>query len=70
MTGLQFIKRVRKLARAKGLTFEVNRERGKGSHVTICYADRYTILRNPKDELKTGTYRAMLKQLDIDRSEI
>lgn len=70
MTGFEFIKKVRKLARAKNLSFEVNSERGKGSHVTIYYADRYTVLRNPRDDLKTGTYHAMLKQLDIDKSEI
>ena len=55
---------------ANDLLFEVRRERGKGSHITLYYADRHTILRNPKDELKTGTYHAMLKQLRIDKSEI
>jgi len=70
MKGGEFIKRVKKLAKAKGVPFEINRERGKGSHITLYYADRYTILRNRKDELKTGTYHAMLKQLGIDKSEI
>ena len=70
MKGSEFIKRIRKLAKANDLPFEVRRERGKGSHITLYYADRYTILRNPKDELKTGTYHAMLKQLRIDKSEI
>ena len=37
---------------ANDLLFEVRRERGKGSHITLYYADRHTILRNPKDELK------------------
>ena len=70
MKGSEFIKRVKKLAKAKGLPFEVSRERGKGSHMTLYYADQHTILRNRKDELKTGTYHAMLKQLGIDKSEI
>ena len=70
MKGSEFIKRVKKLAKAESLPFEVSRERGKGSHITLCYGNRYTILRNPKDELKTGTYHAMLKQLEIDKSEI
>ena len=68
--GSEFLKRVMKLAKTKGLPFGVKKERGKGSHLTVYYADRYTILRNPKDELKTGTYHAMLKQLGIDKSEI
>ena len=70
MKGSEFIKRVKKLAKAKDLPFEVSRERGKGSHITLYYGNRYTILRNPKDELKTGTYHAMLKQLEIDKSEM
>ena len=70
MKGSEFIKRIRKLAKANDLLFKVRRERGKGSHITLYYADRHTILRNPKDELKTGTYHAMLKQLRIDKSEI
>ncbi len=70
MNGNEFMKRVKKLAKAQGLLFDVNKERGKGSHITLYYGDRYTILRNPKDELKTGTCHAMLKQLGIDKSEI
>ena len=69
MKGSEFIKRIRKRAKANGLPFQVRRERGKGSHITLYYADRHTILRNPKDELKTGTYHAMLRQLGIDKSE-
>jgi len=32
--------------------------------------ERKTIIRNPKDELKTGTYHAMLKQLGISEKEL
>ncbi len=39
--------------------------RGKGSHGTLCYGPRFTIVRNPKDELKTGTLHAMLDQLGL-----
>lgn len=45
-------------------------ERGKGSHCTIEYGDRFTIIRNLKDELKTGTYNAILKQLGIRKNEL
>lgn len=44
-------------------------ERGKGSHSTIEHGDRFTIIRNLKDELKTGTLNAMLKQLGISKKE-
>lgn len=29
-----------------------------------------TVVRNPKDELKTGTYHAMLKQLGITEHDL
>ncbi|HLB57584.1 MAG TPA: type II toxin-antitoxin system HicA family toxin [Gammaproteobacteria bacterium] len=44
--------------------------RGKGSHSTLVYGQRFTIIRNLKDELKTGTYNAMLKQLGINENEL
>jgi mRNA interferase HicA len=40
------------------------------AHQTLYYGDRFTVIRNPKDELKTGTYYAMLKQLDVNDSDL
>jgi mRNA interferase HicA len=48
----------------------VDEKRGKGSHVTLYFGDRLIVVRNPKDELKTGTLHAMCKQLDIRRDEL
>lgn len=67
MTGKDFINRVRTLAKEKGEYFSVEKKRGKGSHQTIYYGNRKTIIRNPKDELKTGTLEAMKKQLGIKK---
>jgi mRNA interferase HicA len=58
------------LAKARSLVFRVDEKRGKGSHVTLYFGDRLTILRNPKDELKTGTLHAMCKQLGIRRDDL
>ena len=66
MKGNEFIKRLRKLAKERGLFFQLDAARGKGSHVTLYLGDKLTIVRNPKDELKTGTLHGMLKQLGID----
>ncbi len=70
MKGNEFIKRVHKLAKAKGLECSRDEARGKGSHITLYLGDSLTIVRNPKDELKTGTFHAMLKQLGISLDEI
>lgn len=70
MKGSEFIRKVQGLAKARGLGCRVDEKRGKGSHVTLYFGDRMTIVRNPKDELKTGTLHAMCKQLGITRAEL
>ena len=34
------------------------------------FGDRRTVLRNPRDELKTGTLNAMLKQLGLKEEDL
>ncbi len=62
MKGSEFIDRVLKLAKKRGVPARVDKKRGKGSHVLLYYDTRRTTVRNPKDELKSGTLHAMLKQ--------
>ena len=70
MKGREFIKRVRKYGKQNGIKVEWMAERGKGSHGTLALGNHYTIVRNPKDELKTGTFNAMLKQLGLKKEDI
>jgi mRNA interferase HicA len=55
MTGNEFIRKIRSLGRKRGVKVAFVPERGKGSHGTLYYGEKLTIVRNPKDELKTGT---------------
>jgi mRNA interferase HicA len=68
--GNEFIRLIHKLAKARGLAFEWRPDRGKGSHGVLILGDRRTVVRNPKDELKTGTYHAMLRQLGLTDKEV
>ena len=70
MRGNEFIRRIAKLAKTSGLTCEWRPDRGKGSHGVLILGDRRTVVRNPKDELRTGTYHAMLKQLGLSERDI
>ncbi len=70
MKGSEFIRKVKKLAKERGIESRVDQKRGKGSHVTLYFGNRFTIVRNPKDELKTGTFKAMLTQLGIKENEL
>ena len=37
---------------------------------TLYFGSAFTIIRNPKDELKTGTFHAMCSQLGIKSSDL
>jgi len=70
MTGNEFIRKVKKLGRERGMTVQFVARRGKGSHGTLFYGSRFTIVRTLKDELKTGTFHAMLAQLGLSREDL
>lgn len=70
MKGTELIQRVQRYAKVHGLACHVDQKRGKGSHVTLYLGERLTIVRNPKDELKTGTLHAMLRQLGLSLSDL
>lgn len=70
MKGSEFLKKLKKLAQQRKIKLELIQQRGKGSHATLFYGERFTIIRNLKDELKRGTYNAMLKQLGINKEEL
>ena len=70
MKGNDFIRKIKKLAKQRELLCQIDKKRGKGSHVTLYFGDKRTIVRNPRDELKTGTLNAMLKQLALSLNDI
>lgn len=70
MRGKEFIRRVQRHGKGIGLAFEWRPDRGKGSHGVLILGDRRAVVRNPKDELKTGTYHAMLKQLGLTDKDL
>ena len=70
MKGSEFVKKLKNLGKQQSVSVKIEQRRGKGSHSTLFYGDRFTIIRNLKDELKTGTFQAMLKQLDIKEKDL
>ncbi len=70
MKGTEFLKKLKALAKKKGWAFEWRPDRGKGSHGTAYLNGQKTVVRNLKDELKTGTFHGMLKQLRIDENDL
>ena len=67
VNGAEFIERARRYAKKTGQDFRVNVKRGKGSHGILYIGNRLTTVQ--KGELKPGTFRSMLKQLDIQKED-
>ncbi len=70
MKGSELLKKIKALGRKNNISVKLIQRRGKGSHSTLFYGDHFTIIRNLKDELKTGTFHAMLKQLNINENDL
>lgn len=70
MKGTEFIRKIKRLGRRNEISVKFVTRRGKGSHGTLFYGGDFTIVRNPKDELKTGTLHAMLNQLGLAIDDI
>jgi mRNA interferase HicA len=70
MKGSEFIRKLRALAKSKGLYFEIVSHRGKGSHQTIFLGEAFTIIPNLKKELSTGTLHAICSQLKIKPNDL
>ena len=70
MRGSEFIRLVERTGKQRNLAVRYVPRRGKGSHGTLFFGQQFTIVRNPKDELKTGTLHGMLRQLGLKLSDI
>jgi len=70
MKGNEFLKKVKALAKRRGWRCEWHADEGKGSHGTLYVNGKLTVVRNLKDELKTGTFHGMLKQLGIEENDL
>ena len=70
MKGAEFIRKVKILGNKNGIPVQFIARRGKGSHGTLFYGSRFTIVRNPKDELKKGTLHGMLDQIGLSLTDL
>ena len=70
MTAQEFLRRLRKLARKRGLPLVVNASRGKGDHSRLKLGDKVSYLPGMKGEIRTGTLRAICHQLGIEEKDL
>ncbi len=69
MNGRQFIARVRKWARARGLDVRFVASEGPGSHGTLYAGNRRTTVKDRKKEIGKGLLAKMLADLGIGNDD-
>ena len=65
MKGKEFIDKVRKIGRERSVPVRIDTKRGKGSHITIYYGARKTVVKDRRKELPSGLLSAMARQLGL-----
>lgn len=66
----EFIAKIRKLGKTRGVPVRFDKKRGKGSHGTLYYGGLKTIVKDRRTEPSPGLRNAMLKQLGLTKRDI
>ena len=70
MNGAEFMRRIRRLGRRRGVTVRFSEKRGKGSHGTLFFGSRSTVVKNRKKQLSRDLLAVMLKQLGLSNKDL
>lgn len=69
MNGRQFLRHVRKWAKARGLDVRFIASEGAGSHGTLYVGKRKTTVKDRKKDIGKGLLNKMLADLGIEKDE-
>ena len=70
MTGAEFLRKIHRLGRARGVVYRFDRRHGKGSHGTLHYGNHKTTVKDLQKEIGVGLLRDMLDQLGLSRCDL
>ena len=71
MTRDELIRRLRRLARKRGVAFDVVASRGKGGHWTVRFGDAsLPVPQAHGGDLATGTLRSILRRFGVTREDL
>ena len=70
MKGKEFIERISEIGRERGVPVRIDTKRGKGSHLTVYYGARKTVVKDRRKEIPAGLLSAMIRQLGLDRNDV
>ena len=70
MTGDEFVRRIRRLGRERGVAVRFEPRTGKGSHGRLYFGGRFTTVKDRRQTIGTGLLAAMLRQLGLRRDDL
>ncbi len=70
MDGAEFIRRITRLGKERGVPVRFEARHGKGSHGRLYYGERFTTVKDRKKEIGKGLLHAMLRQLGLTLDDI
>ena len=70
MDGKEFIDKIRRLGKSRGIDVRFETRPGKGSHDRLYYGNRFTTIKDRKKEIGKGLLAAMLKQLGLTTKDL
>jgi mRNA interferase HicA len=70
VNGHEFLRRLQRLGRERGIAVRFVEERGKGSHGTVYFGGRRTTLKDRRAEIGEGLLNAMLRQLGFTKRDL
>lgn len=70
MNGAEFVKRIKAAAKRKGFSCTLDFSRGKGSHATLYFGDKFTIVKDRKKEIGPGLLASMLADLGLTKEDL
>ncbi|MCP4575215.1 MAG: hypothetical protein GY846_02860 [Deltaproteobacteria bacterium] len=70
MNGNELLKKLKKIAKERKIDCELSKSHGKGSHGTLYFGGKKTIMKDPKKEIGPGLLKAMLDTLGLKKKDI
>lgn len=70
MKAAELVRKLRRLAKARGVYFSYEPRHGKGSHGQLLYGDRLTTIKGSNAEIGPGLLHDMLKQLGLSKEDL
>lgn len=70
MNGSELLKKLKRLARQRGVDVSYDPSCGKGSHGILRYGNRRTTLKDPRKDISPGLLKGMLDDLGLTKDDL